>query len=316
MRRYLVRRFIFAVLTLWGVTILVFALSRLGPDPLLAYVRDDTYGLSADTVAELKAKWGLDRPVYIQYFVWLGNILQGDMGESIATQRSVSLTILEALPNSLQLAAVAWVLGTIPGVLLGVISAVRRGTGIDYFGRAIALVGQATPAFWLAILVILFFAGYLQWLPSATKAPPGSDFITAARHFVLPAFVLAFDPWATYLRLTRSSMLEVLDSEYVKLARAKGASYGSIIMKHALRNALIQPITVSALVLAAFITGSVFVETVFAWPGIGRLAVQGALDNDAPIVAGTALIFGTGYVGLNFIADMLYLLIDPRIRYS
>ena len=120
MRRYLARRLLFAVLTLWGVTILVFGLSRLGPDPLLAYVRDDTYGLSADTVAELKAKWGLDKPVYIQYFVWLGNILQGDMGESIATQRSVWLTITEALPNSLQLAGVAWVLGTVPGVLLGI----------------------------------------------------------------------------------------------------------------------------------------------------------------------------------------------------
>ena len=314
MRRYLFRRLIFAVLTLWGVTILVFALSRLGPDPLLAYVRDDTYGLAEDTIKELKAKWGLDKPVYVQYFVWLGNILRGDMGESIATQRSVSLTIMEALPNSLQLAA--WVLGTVPGVLLGVLSAVRRGTSIDYFGRAIALIGQATPAFWLAILCILLFAGYLQWLPSATKAPPGEPFITQARHFVMPAFVLAFDPWATYLRLTRSSMLEVLDSEYVKLARAKGASSLTVVLRHALRNALIQPITVSALVLAAFITGSVFVETVFAWPGIGRLAVQGALDNDAPIVAGTALIFGAGYVALNFVADMLYLLIDPRIRYS
>ena len=210
----------------------------------------------------------------------------------------------------------AWVLGTVPGVLLGIISAVKRGSIIDYFGRAIALIGQATPAFWLAILCILLFAGYLQWLPSATKAPATTPLLTQAKHFVMPAFVLAFDPWATYLRLTRSSMLEVLDSEYVKLARAKGASGGMVIMRHALRNALIQPITVSALVLAAFITGSVFVETVFAWPGIGRLAVQGALDNDAPIVAGTALIFGSGYVALNFVADMLYLVIDPRIRYS
>ncbi len=316
MRKYLLRRFAFAILTLWGVTILVFGLSRLGPDPLLAFVRDDTYGLAEKTVEELRAKWGLDRPVYIQYFVWLGNILQGDMGESIATQRPVSDTIFEALPNSLQLAGVAWILGTIPGVLLGVISAVKRGSGIDYFGRAIALIGQATPAFWLAILCILFFAGYLQILPSATKAPPGTDLWFQAKHFIMPAFVLAFDPWASYLRLTRSSMLEVLDSEYVKLARAKGASGGTVIMRHALRNALIQPITVSALVLAAFITGSVFVETVFAWPGIGRLAVQGALDNDAPIVAGTALIFGLGYVVLNFVADMLYLVIDPRIRYS
>lgn len=316
MRRYLVRRFLFAIFTLWGVTVLVFVLSRLGPDPLLAFVRDDTYGLAADTVAELREKWGLDRPVYIQYLVWLGNMLRGDMGESIATQRSVSQTILEALPNTLQLAAVAWVLGTIPGVLLGVSSAIRRGSVIDYFGRAIALIGQATPAFWLAILCILLFAGYLQWLPSATKAPPTESLITQARYFIMPAFVLAFDPWATYLRLTRSSMLEVLDSEYVKLARAKGARGASVIWRHALRNALIQPVTVSALVLAAFMTGSVFVEAVFAWPGIGRLAVQGALDNDAPIVAGTTLIFGVGYVAMNFIADMLYLVIDPRIRYS
>ncbi len=316
MRRYLARRLLFAVLTLWGVTILVFGLSRLGPDPLLAYVRDDTYGLGADTVAELRKKWGLDKPVYVQYFVWLGNMMRGDMGESIATQRAVSTTIMEALPNTLQLAAVAWVLGTIPGVLLGVSSAIRRGTLVDYFGRAIALIGQATPAFWLAILCILLFAGYLEWLPSSTKAQPTEPFLTQAKHFIMPAFVLAFDPWATYLRLTRSSMLEVLDSEYVKLARAKGATGVSVIWRHALRNALIQPITVSALVLAAFITGSVFVETVFAWPGIGRLAVQGALDNDAPIVAGTTLIFGFGYVIMNFIADMMYLVVDPRIRYS
>ena len=316
MRKYIIQRLVFALITLWGVTILVFGLSRLGPDPLLAFVRDDTYGLAEHTVRELRAKWGLDRPVVIQYAVWLGNILRGDMGDSIATQRSVRLTIMDALPNTVQLAFVAWVVATIPGILLGVMSAIRRGSVIDYVGRGIALVGQATPAFWLALLCILFFAGYLQWVPVGTKAPSTASLWTQAQHFILPALVLAFDPWATYLRLTRSSMLEVLDSEYVKLARAKGVSGASVILRHALRNALIQPITVSALLLAAFITGSVFVERVFAWPGIGALAVQAAVDNDVPVVAGTALIFGLGFVVLNFIADMLYMVVDPRIRYA
>ena len=316
MRKYIAQRLLFAIITLWGVTILVFGLSRLGPDPLLAFVRDDTYGLAEHTVRELRTKWQLDRPVVIQYAVWLGNILRGDLGTSIATQRSVAQTIMDALPNSLQLAFVAWIVATIPGVLLGVMSAIRRGSIIDYIGRGLALIGQATPAFWLALLFILFFAGYLQWFPVATKAPPTESLWVQARHFVLPAIVLAFDPWATYLRLTRSSMLEVLDSEYVKLARAKGASGTAVIMRHALRNALIQPITVSALLLAAFITGSVFVERVFAWPGIGALAVQAAVDNDVPVVAGTALIFGFGFVVLNFFADMLYMVVDPRIRYA
>ena len=295
---------------------MVFGLSRLGPDPLLIYVRDDSYGISEETLQKLRLKWGLDRPFHIQYLKWMGALARGDMGQSIAAQRPVTTMIAERMPNTLQLAGVAWILASIPGVALGVLSAVKRSSIWDYGARTIALAGQATPAFWLAILMILVFAVKLDWLPAATKATPTDTFKVQFAHFVMPALVLAFDPWASYLRLTRSSMLEVLDSEFVKLARAKGATSRVVIWKHAFRNALIQPLTVSALVLASFITGSVFVEAVFAWPGIGRLAVQSSLDNDFPVLAGVVLIFGSAYVFMNFLADVAYAVIDPRIRYD
>jgi len=288
----------------------------MGPDPLLIYVRDDSYGISEETLDKLRTKWGLDRPFHIQYLRWMAAITRGDFGESIAAQRPVTKIIAERLPATLQLAMIAWILASIPGVGLGVLSAVKRGSMWDYFTRTLALIGQATPSFWLAILMILLVAVRLEWLPPATKAASTESFMTQASYFVLPAMVLGFDPWATYLRLTRSSMLEVLDSEFVKLARAKGVSGRGVIWRHALRNALIQPLTVSALVLASFITGSVFVETVFAWPGIGRLAVQASLDNDFPVLAGVVLLFGSAYVFMNFIADVLYAVIDPRIRYD
>ena len=295
---------------------MVFGLSRLGPDPLLIYVRDDSYGISEETLLKLRAKWGLDRPFHIQYLKWMGAIVRGDLGESIAAQRPVTTMISERMPNTLQLAGVAWILASIPGVALGVLSAIKRASIWDYGARSIALAGQATPAFWLAILMILVFAVRLDWLPAATKAPPTEPFKVQFAHYVMPALILAFDPWASYLRLTRSAMLEILDSEFVKLARAKGATSSVVIWKHAFRNALIQPLTVSALVLASFITGSVFVEAVFAWPGSGRMAVQSSLDNDFPVLAGVVLIFGSAYVVMNFLADVAYALIDPRIRYD
>ncbi len=314
MRTFLIRRALLALVTLWGVTIVVFILSRLGPDPLLIFVRSETYGLNEETIQRLKQKWGLDRPLIVQYGIWLGRMARGDFGRSIGADRSVSKIVLEKLPATLQLGIAAWIFSTAVGIPLGVLSAVRRGTLWDYFGRFIALIGQATPAFWLAIVLILIFSVWLDLLPTASKGT--GSLWNQAKYFVLPTAVLAFDPWATYLRLTRSSMLEVLDSEYVRLGRAKGVTGWKIIWKHALRNALIQPITTSALVFAAFITGAVFVETIFAWPGLGRLAVQSSLDNDFPVLAAVALMFGVIYVGLNLLADMAYAVIDPRIRYS
>ena len=314
MQKFLLRRAFLALVTLWGVTVVVFVLSRLGPDPLLVFVQAESYGLNEETIAKLRAKWGLDRPLIVQYSIWVGRVLRGDLGRSVGGNRPVTKIIGEKMPATLQLGVVAWVFSTVVGIPLGVLSAVKRATVWDYFGRFIALIGQATPQFWLALVLILIFAVQLDVLPSATK---GSGSVwSQARYFVLPAAVLAFDPWATYLRLTRSSMLEVMDSEYIRLARGKGVAGWRIVWIHGLRNALIQPITTSALVFASFIHGAVFVETIFAWPGLGRLAVESSLNNDFPVLAGVVLLFGVMYVGMNFMADLAYAVIDPRIRYT
>ena len=282
---------------------------------MLMFVRDDGYGIAPETMHHIRAKWGLDRPVPVQYVVWIGKILRGDLGNSLNGGRPVSQSIKDRIPATLQLAAVGWVLATLVGIPLGVLSAVKRASVFDYFGRSLALVGQATPSFWLSIVAIYVFAVNLGWLPVAGR---GTDegLVSQIKHMVLPAVVLAFEPLASYVRLTRSSMLEVLDSEYVKLARAKGVPGWLVIWKHGFKNALIQPLTVSALVLASFITGVLFIETVFAWPGIARLAVQATWQNDFPLLSGIVLLFGVVYVGMNFVADLLYALVDPRIRYS
>lgn len=315
MRRFLFRRFVFALFSLWGITIVVFILSRLGPDPLLVYVREGGYGMSPETIAALRDKWALDEPPVVQYFIWLGNVLQGDFGDSIATQRPVLDVIAERVGATVQLGIAAWIVGSGVGIPLGIIAAVRRASVWDYIARFIALIGQATPSFWLAIVLILVFSIQLDLLPTSGRAV-GEPLTTRLKHMVLPVLALGFEPWAAYLRLTRSSMLEVLDAEYIKLARAKGTSRMSVIWKHAFRNALIQPLTISAVVLASFMTGTVFIETVFAWPGLGRLAVTATLDNDFPVVSAVVLIFGVAYVFLNFMADMAYAVVDPRIRYS
>ncbi len=315
MRTFLVRRFFFALFTLFAITVVVFSLSQLGPDPLLVFVRGDSYGVDPEVIKELRGKWGLDRPLPVRYFTWLTNVLQGDFGRSIGSQKPVLPMVMDRVGASLQLGVVAWIIATVVGIPLGVLSAVKRGSFWDYFGRSVALIGQATPAFWFALVLILIFAVQLDLLPSAGRAADKS-WATQIRYMILPALALGFEPWATYLRLTRSSMLEVLDQEYIKLARSKGVNPRAVIWKHAFRNALIQPITVSALVLASFIHGAVFVETIFAWPGLGRLAVTATLDNDFPVLTAVVLLFGVMYVFINFLADIAYSYIDPRIRYS
>ena len=315
MRKFLVRRAIFSILTMWGITIVVFSLSRAGPDPMLMFIQEETYGVSAETLEVLRAKWGLDKPLPVQYVVWVGRMFVGDFGRSIGARQPVTKLVREKIGATVQLGLGAWIMATAVGIPLGVLSAVKRGTLWDYLARFIALMGQATPSFWLAIVLILIFAVTLDLLPSAGRAA-NKAITTEIRHLILPTMVLAFEPWAIYLRLTRSSMLEVLDSEYIKLASAKGVGRWAIIWKHGLRNALIQPLTVSALVLASFFTGSVFVETVFAWPGLGRLAVEATWNNDFPLLSGVILFFGVLYVTLSFLADVLYAYIDPRIRYT
>ena len=315
MRRFLVRRLFFALLSFFGATMVVFGLAHAKEDPVNLFIRADGYAISPEQVQAMKEKWGLDKPLIIQYFTWMGNVLTGDLGTSVETQRKVMDIMKERWGATIQLAIAAWTFGTLTGIPLGVLSALKRGSHIDYLARGLALFGQSLPAFWIGIVGILVFAVYLGWLPVATRGI-GLPFFEQAKHYVLPTLVLGWAPMAGYLRITRSAMLEVLDSEYVKLARAKGISNNWVIWKHAFRNALIQPLTIAALLLAGYMDGAVLVEMVFAWPGVGRVAVEAVNQNDFMIMTGAVLLFTILYVVMSFVSDLIYTLIDPRIRYG
>jgi peptide/nickel transport system permease protein len=289
----------------------VFILSRVGgQDPRYFYLGNTPgYAVTQEQWDAWGVKLGLDKPVIVQYFLWVGDVLQGDLGNSTQSGRSVISLIAERAPATGQLALGGWVFGTLVGIPLGVLSAVRRGGPLDYFARSFALIGQATPTFWLSIMAILLFSVHLGWLPSGTR---GDGF--SIRHLILPWIMLGINPAAAYLRFTRSSMLEVLDSEYIKLARAKGVGKHKVIWKHALKNATLVPLTVSALVLVGFITGTVVTETVFSWPGVGRLAVSSIWNTDFPVLTGLVMLFSLAYVLVVLLLDFMYVLIDPRIR--
>ena len=250
--------------------------------------------------------WGWDRPLVVQYLSWLGRAVQGDLGTSLRESRPVTEAIAERLPNTLKLGAAAWVLSVLIGWPLGVISAANRGTIWDYAARFIAFVGQATPNFWIAIIGILIFSVELGWLPVGRMG--------GWKHFVMPVVVLGTFSTASQLRLMRTAMLDTLDQEYIKLARAKGVQSWKVIWKHAMRNALIPPVTLTAILLAGFLNGAIIVETVYAWPGIGRLAVEAAFNDDFPLLQGIILFVTFLYVVAQVIVDIAYVLIDPRVR--
>ncbi len=315
MQRFLLRRTIFAFISLLGATAIVFGLSRLQGDPLLLYATPG-YGLSPQQEEALTKKLRLDEPLAIQYLHWVGGILRGDLGRSILDNRPVTTTLSAKWGNTIQLSIAGMIVALLLGIPLGVLSAVKRGSVWDYFGRTFALFGMATPVFWVGLMAIFLFSVRLDWLPSGTKYtydtfPLSWDNI---KHFIMPSFFLGWGPAAGLLRITRSSMLDTLDSEFIKLARAKGVSYNRVIWKHALRNATIPPLTVIGLMMAGFITGTVVIETVFSWPGIGALAVQAVFNNDFPLMTGIVMIFVAIYLVINLISDLLYVVVDPRIR--
>ena len=290
---------------LLATTVFIFALSRASGDPRSMYL---TERMSAERWQALGKAMGLHRPVPVQYLMWLGQVFQGDFGKSQRDQRDAMVVVRERLPATLQLAAGAFVFTVLLGIPLGVMSAVIRGSLWDYLGRAFALLGQAMPGFWLGIILIIIFSVNLGLLPTGRRG--GVD------HYILPSITLGWFTAAGLLRLVRSSMLEVMDSEFVKLARAKGVRPRVLVWKHAFRNALIAPLTFAGLLLGGFLTGTVVTETVFQWPGVGRLAVNAVLNNDFPVMAATMLLFTLIYVGTALIIDLLYAFVDPRIRFA
>ena len=321
MARFLARRALSIFISIIGATVVIFILSRLGPDPTILYIGDAQVELSDEQIAEIKRHLGLDKPLPLQYLTWMWNLIQFDMGQSLGSLRPVSEIIREHLGMTLKIAAGAWIFAVTVGLSIGVLAAVKRATLWDYVGRVLALFGQATPQFWTAVMAILIFAVWLRWFPPGwSGGPPEGTFAlswTNIKYYVLPCIVLGWPASAGIMRLTRSAMLEILDSEYIKLARAKGVGPWTIIWKHGLRNAVIPPLTSAFVLLADYLNGALVVEIVFSMPGIGIVALNRAVyDNDWPLLAGTVFCFIGIYVFFAFLADIAYALIDPRIRYE
>ena len=292
------------------VTMMVFFISRVYGDPLQNFIPDEGYGMQREELDKLKAGLHLDRAVPIQYAYWVGDLLTGNLGIDLQDRRPISSKIAGKLGPTLALAGIAWVLASLIGVPLGILSAVKRGTVWDLIGRGFAVLGHSLPSFWIGITSILIFAVWLGVLPTGTMGLDGVH----PQNFVLPVLILAWLPMSGYTRLVRSSMLEIMDSEFVKLARAKGVSSRSVLFKHAFRNALIAPLTFSGLLLAGLIHGSIAVETVFSWPGIARWGVEAVWSNNLNVLSIVTLLFTLAYVAASFLTDVLYAFVDPRIR--
>ena len=314
MQRFLIRRALFIVISLFGATIVIFSMTRLAHDPRELFVPDTGYGMSEEQWEALGDRMGFNKPIPVQYLLWVGKLLRGDFGTSIHQELEVRDIIASKMGATIQLAVGGWVFAILVGVPLGVAAATSRGTVWDYLSRGFALFGQALPQFWTGIMAIFLFAVLLQWLPAGTR---GDDSGFNVKYYILPSIVLGWPAAAGIMRLTRSAMLEVLDSEFVKLARAKGLGRFQVIWKHALKNALIPPLTSALLLMAGYLNGALVVETVFSWPGIGWIALNKAVyDNDFPLLQGTVFVFILFYLFFAVIADILYAMIDPRIRYS
>ena len=310
MVNFLARRFFSSLISVIGATIAIFILVQFHNDPRELFVPDSGYGITEEQWAALGERMGLNDPLWKQYLNWIGNTLRGDLGVSLARDRAVLDLIKGKIGATIQLAVGGWIFAILLGIPAGVLAAVKRGTFWDYFGRGMAIVGQAAPPFVTALVAIWFFAVTLDVLPAGGRSP---DFNW--KEYILPCMALGWGAAASLMRLTRSSMLEVLDSEYIRLARAKGVGWNIVIYKHALRNALIAPVTSALLVFSGWLNGALVVEIVFSWPGIGYDALFRAVnDNDFPLLLGTVFIFILIYLVFATIADIAYTLIDPRVR--
>jgi peptide/nickel transport system permease protein len=309
---YLVRRIAAIVPTLIFVSMLIFGLQQLLPgDPAIVLAGEER---DPNVVAYLREKMHLDEPLPVRYLYWIKGVLHGDLGESLRMQKPVLELILEKLPVTMELAAFAIVIALVIGVPAGIISAVKRNTAWDYGANAVALWGLSTPNFWLGIMMILLFSVTLGWLPASGFVSPFENLKANLAALVMPAFVLGNAIAAVLMRHTRSAMLQVLSSDYVRTARAKGLGERSVILKHALRNALIPVITLGALELGTLLSGAVLTEQVFTIPGFGKLIVDAVFNRDYAVVQGVVLFTATAYIVLNLLADLAYVVVNPQIR--
>jgi len=312
MGKYLARRLASILPTLLFVTVLIFGLQQLLPgDAAVVLAGEDQ---DPSVIAYLREKLHLDEPFPVRYAYWLGGVVQGDLGESLRIQKPVTELILEKLPVTLQLAAMAMLIALAIGISAGVVSAVLKGTAWDYAANIFALWGLSTPNFWLGIMLILLFSVQLGWLPASGYVSPFEDLTANLAAMIMPAFVLGNAIAAVLMRHTRSAMLQVLNSDYVRTARAKGLHERVVVLKHALRNAMIPIITLGALEFGTLLSGAVLTEQVFSIPGFGKLIVDAVFNRDYAVVQGVVLFTATAYITLNLLADLAYFLVNPRMR--
>jgi peptide/nickel transport system permease protein len=305
MERFIIRRLGYSLLSLFLLSLTIFFFVRVTGDPAVLLVEP---GASQADLDAVRHQFGLDRPLPVQYWDFLSHLVRGDFGQSFYYRTPVFELYLSRLPNSLMLALAAMAFSLLIGIPTGIIAAVRVNRWWDSAGKIFALLGLSLPSFWIGLVMILFFSVYLGWLPSSGSGTP--------LHIIMPAFALGWYFAAAHMRLTRSSMLDVLGSEYVKLARLKGLPEALVITKHAFKNALIPVLTLAGINLVIMVNVAVVVETVFAWPGVGRLLFEGISFRDFPVVQATVILGGAMIIVVNLLVDVLYAVIDPRIRYE
>ncbi len=334
MKWYIIKRLLQIIPVILGVTIIAFALIHIAPgDPARTMLGQHA---TPQAINEIRIKYGLDQPLYIQYLIWLGNILHGDLGRSILSGEQVTIEIGARFPNTIELAITAIIFATIIGVVAGIISATKQYSVTDYSVMGIALFGISMPVFWLGIMLMMIFGVFLGWLPIGGRIDllipfqrvtgfmvfdsiitgNGAALISVLRHLILPGIALGTIPMAIIARTTRSSMLEVLRQDFIRTERAKGLSERKVIYKHAIRNAMVPVVTVIGLNFGLLLSGAILTETVFSWPGVGRLVVDAVYARDYPLVIGCILVFALVFVIVNLITDILYTYIDPRIHYD
>jgi len=317
LRDFIIRRLIYAIPTLIGISIITFAIARLAPgDPIRLF----TFGIRDFTEADyqqLLHRYGLDKPMPLQYIDWITNAVRGNFGESLIYHRESFTMLMERLPNTLVLAGAALLLQLVIGVPLGVVAAFKRGTWVDGAIRVFGVAGHAVPAFWLGLILIIVFAVQLRWLPSLGMLTVGHDqwdILDRLKHLILPSFVLALTGIANYSRILRTETLDVLAQDFVRTAHAKGLRERTVVFTHALRNALIPVVTALGGVLATLVGGALVIEQVFSWPGVGQFTFQAAIAKDYPIVQAGVMFTSTLLVISYLLRDLTYAIVDPRIK--
>ncbi|VVB61163.1 Binding-protein-dependent transport system inner membrane component [uncultured archaeon] len=334
MKWYIIKRLLQIIPVILGVTLIAFSLIHLAPgDPVRTMLGQHA---TQQEIDETRAKYGLDQPLFVQYFIWLGDVLHGDLGRSILSHEQVTTEIASRFPNTIELAIAAMIFAILIGVVAGIISATKQYSVADYSVMGIALFGISMPVFWLGIMLMMIFGVFLGWLPIGGRIDlllpfnritgfmvvdsiitgNGAALISVLRHLILPAIALGTIPMAVIARTTRSSMLEILRQDFIRTERAKGLSERKVIYKHAVRNAMVPVVTVIGLNFGLLLSGAILTETVFSWPGVGRLVVDSVYARDYPLVIGCILVFALVFVIVNLITDLLYTYIDPRIHYD